>query len=695
MAKNYEKVISERTAKVLVFSPSEPAYGELLCSVLNSLGFKQIQQVYDSDSALAVCASKPIDWLLAACPSKSSDHLLQICREIVLQPHYGAPMMSVCIAAEEQHHVPAAFELGLLSWHPISDQKAVLTEELKELFTTLTKNAGNEIKTAAVYLRKLLVEQRFYDSLLSLEQSLYKALAGDGGVLLALAEAQLLSGQLEKGWQTLNQVELVDEDLKQAIYAVRKRYNKKIETVEGDQEAKARPINLDKGLIIDSDLTVQSQIGELLKIAGIKDVQLCASTEEAETWLKTNPEPDLIILEWRTPKINGPAIVQKVRFGGHKRTIIGVVSSQVKTNDLPLLREMGVDLIIEKPVDRKDFLKKLVWAVGQDKVPMELGSMYRKINHHLVAGEELEARQLVGKFKNHKSCLDGDKSLVDALSAFFSEDYKGAQELAQASLSNCHDKVAGLTILGKSLLKLGNFTDSLKVFEMAQTLSPMNIDRACQIAKLSYETNDKERAEVALAGAKAIDAKSAIIAKTEASIAIEEQDFARAKDALGKLDSLKQLIADMNNRGIALTRNGSIDEAVALYQATIKAIGPNDSDRNTVCYNLALAYARSDKLKLAKDILVSIVIAADGPLGKKTSSLLERISDSLNGGAQFSLTASPNLANIVILGGLDDGTAQVKEETKKQVIMSGLSCHCLYQVFKIAPTEAKKMGSEK
>lgn len=689
MVSLFEKSISERTAKVVVFGLGDITQVNNLTSALAALEFKNVQKTSDVASCLAACASMPADWLVVACASGEGERMLGLLRDVTQNSH--VPTISVFILPDEQRILPVAFELGLFSWHPLSDQNAILVAEFNELFATLKKSNGSEIKTAASYLRKLLIELHCFESLLGLEQNLHKVLPVDTGILITLAEAYLLCGHVEKGWQTLNQVTLLDEESKQAVYGLRKRYSKKIENSTMDEESRGRAIHLDLAIVIDSDESAQSQITELLKLSGVKEVKICASTEETERWLNINPEPDLILLEWRTPKINGAAIVQRIRGAGHQRVIIGIVSSQIKSSDLPLLRDMGVDLIIEKPVGRKDFLKRLVWGIGQEKIPLNLASIYRKINYYFSEGRTQEAQELIHKFRNHEDCREGDKFLIEALSAYFAGDYDSAVKFANTSILKSHDKTASLTLLGKSFLKLGQFSEALKAFEVAQSISPMNISRACEIAKLSYQTDGNiKAAEGIIASVKKIDPNSDIIAKTEASIAIEEGEPDKARAAFGKLSSLKPLIADMNNRGVALTKTGKIEEAISLYQSTLQAIGPGDKNYDAISYNLALAYARSGKLTLAKSTLNSIINGGNLFLEKKTRSLLERIDDSLTTGVEFFIKEVVVMPEIIEFGDLDN-TVATGEVPRKHIPALILEGHCLYQVFKINPRDAKKL----
>lgn len=85
----------------------------------------------------------------------------------------------------------------------------------------------------------------------------------------------------------------------------------------------------------------------------------------------SNDPPDLIVMEWRLPKVTGPMLLQRMRAHGMHLPSIIVNSSLVKRKDETLLKEMGVATVLEKPTKRGDYLNALAWVVGQARKPTE------------------------------------------------------------------------------------------------------------------------------------------------------------------------------------------------------------------------------------------------------------------------------------------------------------------------------------
>ena len=97
---------------------------------------------------------------------------------------------------------------------------------------------------------------------------------------------------------------------------------------------------------------------------GVENVVSFADGDEATAWVESNDEPDLIIHEWRIPSLSGPLFIQRVRAKGFYRVPLVVISSLIKPDDMPLIREMGIAEVVAKPLEKTNLLPALVWTVS-------------------------------------------------------------------------------------------------------------------------------------------------------------------------------------------------------------------------------------------------------------------------------------------------------------------------------------------
>ncbi|RYZ50435.1 MAG: tetratricopeptide repeat protein, partial [Proteobacteria bacterium] len=165
--------------------------------------------------------------------------------------------------------------------------------------------------------------------------------------------------------------------------------------------------------------------------------------------------------------------------------------------------------------------------------------------------------------------------------------YEEACEQASNALQEFPNSLALLNLLGKCLLKLGRYKVALKCFSRAQNISPNNVERLCRIAETKHFMKDDAGSESTLAKADELDPGNPLVQETKANIALGSGEVRKASELMAKLESLRGVLAFMNNRAIALTRAGQFDDGIALYRNTIVAL-PGDwgSLHDSVAYNL-------------------------------------------------------------------------------------------------------------
>jgi Flp pilus assembly protein TadD len=190
-------------------------------------------------------------------------------------------------------------------------------------------------------------------------------------------------------------------------------------------------------------------------------------------------------------------------------------------------------------------------------------------------------------------------------------------------------------------MRTGDFLGAVKCFKKAMEFSPKNVERLCNLSKAMDELGDEKGAEGALEEAKKVDASSDLVVALETTNALEEGDIETAKDLMRHAGNLGNLVAELNNTGVAYTRAGEPDEGIRFYEKTLEAIPPENAEwRLKVTYNLALAYARQEKIEAAHDLLGRAQLDDSVSVSGKMRSLKQRLKRSIDTGAQFVIQAS-------------------------------------------------------
>src|SRR5690606_4327516 len=138
---------------------------------------------------------------------------------------------------------------------------------------------------------------------------------GDVELLVSLAKAQKANGLEQDAKSTLGQAKLLAPDSADELAgAAQELFGDEDLAVEGNLRLNA--LGLKSVVVVDSDETVTRELGHIFSDIGVDDVHVFHDGEAALKHFENGEEPDLIIHEWRIPKISGPYFIQKIRHKG-------------------------------------------------------------------------------------------------------------------------------------------------------------------------------------------------------------------------------------------------------------------------------------------------------------------------------------------------------------------------------------------
>lgn len=621
------KRFSEKTASVLIVEPNATARS-VLAEAVKWLGFQEVQSMDSVKAALGYFEVECVDWIITPLSASEQVNALHLLEVFARYPHLAHVRMSLLLEEGEQLCLPQAFELGLLSWHKRTFTKDSLKADLTEFIKVFQTHEWNETLTASTFLAQICREQGLAKSLLALYENLYEQYSENPTVLLKLAEAQFLNNKREQGKITLGQAQLLDIAGWQEAA--------KTHLIEG--ETPTPDLGVRTCVIVDSDEGVHKTLQELLQKNGATECIAFTDGEAALTWCNTNPPPDLILQEWRIPKLSGPYLIQRVRQRGFQTVPIVILSSLVTKQDSALLSEMTVANVIQKPLDEAIFLKALVYTLQQERHPTLHRTLERKIHQHLMANEKEEAQKLRVKVDLDPAAGDGLKKFLEALFYFYDDRFELARTSVVAALQAHAEQVKAFNLLGRCLVKLRDFEGACKCFKKAQSLSPKNIERLCELASAQAEMGETAAASESLGAAKELDQGNKQITEGEGKIAIQTGDMEKARELLMQLGSLTGLVSDMNNSAVALIRCGQFESGVSLYQRTLDALPQKQLDvRMRVLYNLGLAHARKSQVNEALEILEQVPPSPDFPVQAKIRSLRTKLRKARDEGTDLNL----------------------------------------------------------
>lgn len=686
--------IGNKKCKIIIIDTSGPVRQMLSETMRQAFGYENVESMASVEDALEYLQVERADWILTplmADQPANALHLLKIVSEF---PELKNIRVSLFVEGEESYVLPTAFEFGLFSWHKKPTIKDALKEEITALQGILKENSDNEPVTAAWYLSKYLSEHKRFEEQIQLYKGLLKIYPGNGRVLVQMADAYIKTSQASRARRVLSQAKLVDPALAgkadEMIQALLKNNENEPDTPAPEEDS---VLSIDNCVVIDGDSVIGQGVSDLLKPLGIKNVTHFQDGESAWAHFESNPEPQLIIMEWRIPKLSGPLLIQRIRSHGFLNVPIIILSSLLKPDDMPLIREMGAANIVQKPLNKDLFVPACIWTIQQDRAPTEHQSMERKIRHLLAAGKMEEADPLLAKFLGEASTPVAKKKLIEAEYAYAKGDFITARDAAVESLKHSGDSILVLNLLGKTFMRLSSYEAAIKCFNKAQEISPNNIERLCNIAEAHTDLGNTEAAQDALGDAGTLDPDAKTVADTQIKVAISSGDTEAAKKMMSQLDSLDGLVAYMNNKAVAYAKTGETGEAVDLYKKTINSI-PDDrhETKAIVLYNLALAQIRDSEIESAAAKLAQVLQLPKNKVSAKAKSLKERLDKSLKDGSEFKLKSQQPAAAEADNKPKEEGKAAptLTAEDYRQILASVVAKQgdlCCFMVF--SPTEAR------
>ncbi|MFK7824656.1 MAG: response regulator [Oligoflexales bacterium] len=636
--------IHEKTASILVIEPSG-ALRQLIIVTIKKFGFSNITGVADMKGALGVMEADPIDWIITSVLKDDKINSLQLLPIVALNPVLKNTRISFFLDEDEKDYIIPAYEQGLFCHFSKPFNKDSLFEEISEHLKKYEEFRWEDTKFSAYCIFSYLRENKKFDLHENLALSLSKLYPGDLDTMLELAFAQVSKGDEKKAQKTLRQAYLLDDTNKKITTEFCQEHFQEPFDLEHKDDDEKWDLGIEVAFIIDPDKKNRDQAENVLGELGVKKIKSFEDSEAAWKEIEESETTGIVILEWKLAKISGAILSQRIRKKNPCTPIIAL-SADLSEDDQVILQEIGIEKVLKKPFEKQDLITTMLSIIRQEKLPTDLEMLELKIKQLLDSKKHEEAVKIKEQFLSNKTVPEFRRKKILADFAYYEGNYELARDLAIEVIKNQSDSITILNFIGKCLMKLGDSESALTCFKKAQEMSPQNIERLCNIAIVSQETGDKALSDDAMAKAKSLDSKNKEVTKTKATLAISAGDTSEAQKIMQNMDSLNEIISFMNNKAIALSKNGMTEEGIETYKQTLASIPTNKKKyQAAVSYNLALAYTRANQLKAALDLLSQVVKAGSAPIQRKSKSLEARIKRAIANGSEVILKQAQDSAS--------------------------------------------------
>ena len=588
----------DKSAQILVvnsFAPERSMY----MNALKELGFENVHGAADHKMGLGFLESESIDWLI--CPIQSEEkvnlyHVALLCQKY---EHLKDVLITTPLSKEEERAIPCLAEMGVFSWFKhvstLVDVKASLEKTLARIFQC------HERLVDVTYglLDEHLKEVREYGSLLGLYKNLMSLFPGDPQILLKLGEAYLLSGEKKLGSLCLQQLALIDKSLDADVQKLTAEYlGGKLPSIEVGS-TNENPFGLKYALLVGLEYNTRDTAKALFERMAVP-FKVVEDPKEAFEIIKSEGEPSLMLINWDLPVLPGPMFVQRLKEMQCFSSINLVVGKDFDRSDLALLYEMSISQILAPDIVEDALLESIIWSVQEDRRPLEVQSVFAKGRQALDeqdAESAISCQETLSQMRPHP---EAEELLLSGEIFLAKNDANNALNAAVSGFKIGADAVLSLNLMGKAFSKLGEFEKAFQSFDQAQLLSPLNVQRLTAMAEVKFEMGDEDKSQELLDSAEDLDGGSSLPDASKAKIAIASGDGEGAKPLMKKLGSIKNVVSFLNNKAVALSADGSYEEATKLYQEALDAIpDEHKSYRSIVNFNLGLLFLRSGEPKQA------------------------------------------------------------------------------------------------
>jgi tetratricopeptide (TPR) repeat protein len=633
--------------------------------VLRGLGF-EVEGCDAPKDVLSRLEVEEMDWVvmpIAKDDPVNAFHILEILSSTRQRLNVR---VSLIVDEEEKKYLPLAFELGTMCWFPAGLSKDALAQEMKKTFDKFQRYDYDPVLLSADLLRGLMLQGSKHEQMVEFLESIYSLYPGDESILVWLAEGYFLCGKRDEGQKLVAQLKAL------GISAWEQLAVKYL-----GQNCELLPdLGIRKVVIVDPDEAVQKSITDLFTRCATADIKCYSDGMTAFEAIIKDP-PDLLIQEWKIPGLSGLNLLQRLRHEGCQALPIIVLSSLLTKGDKPILSEMSVANVFEKPFREEDVLKGLVWTMQQERFPTETRDIERKMYQHLLLGHRDKAFAMRATLESSKSYTAGMRSYNDGLFHFYSGKYESARTALLSAAANGADQLKVVNLLGKCFLKLRNFREAIACFERASALSPRSIERMCAMAESHAELGNVDGAHALVEQASAQDAGAKSVKVAAGKVELHAGDSKKAAKLLAGMSGLTFLVADMNNSAVACIRVGEIQKGIDLYQKTLEALPPKEMGLKVrVQYNMALAYARKQDMEKSKEVLDAIPAGFMAPVMAKVQQFRRKLELAIRQERSIDFDKADEMPHAEIVHDAET------ERTSEQIVLAQPGTRCLHLIFR-------------
>ncbi len=609
--------------------------------IMDAFGLLQTRNVlwFRSFFDLTISLEKQeVRWIFACFRDEEGETLLAYLQQMQVDGYTESVCISVMIRDSDQQYLPSLFDCGLMSWHENTDNPEDIAQGIFRMHKKIEPDI-NPTMIAFAYLKSYYKNQSRWSDILRLVENLLRLFPYDDVLRLNQVEACAKLGETERAKAHLQTIEYYDPSMAEQVMQLRAFLLKED---EGSMRSLAGQFQMRSALVIDPVEESAQLIEKKLMELGFQSIEHCTNGTKAAD-LIAQRSFDLYVIEWQTPGLAGPFLLQRIRELGYHEAPVIILTEILDRSDSQLVKDMGVAQVLKRPLKMQQFLMATAWSISQVRMPTEAVSFERKILVYLHKGETERAKQIFRGFQSIETRDPIKEKYLKACILFYEQRYFEAKViLIEATRESAGDNVHLAAMLAKCLIKLGDFQASLALLKRCTQLSPKYIERLCTLAEVALRIKDVHLAEETLQKAASLDEQSPLVQKAKAKVAVTTGQSQKALELMKSMGNAEEVIAYLNNMAVSFVKVGELSEGMRLYKNCVKIIpAENRVLLAIVEYNLGLACVKNEDPALGSVHIKAAMELGPSPIYGRAESLYKRILDA----RRLNVTVKLNVAS--------------------------------------------------
>ena len=379
--------------------------------------------------------------------------------------------------------------------------------------------------------------------------------------------------------------------------------------------AKIDIIGIKSVLLIDDDEGIRNSIASHLRKLGVDSIDQAEDGSVAWDFLQ-NSTYDLIITDWKMPKMSGLALANRIRQAdSSKNTPILIITGYLNRTDFRLIGEFPLIAALEKPYQLDDLANNIKNLQAESEFYLKENSVVASTFAEFANDPRIFITKLIALLKlavrPMPLAIKGSRVLQEH------NFYEAAESILNIVLTADPECVLALHELGKCYLRQRRYDEAKEILSLANGYCPNNLERLCLLGKANLSSHSYAEAEGNFQEALRVD-KGDISAKQGLAVA---KVAAEATMEIGPGMLAHSFISAVNARAIANVHSQKYAAALELYQSALQ-YADDTPTQIKLSFNMGLAFLRWKKPAEALILFKKCALLSQNQFGKAMRNMI-------------------------------------------------------------------------